>query len=184
MTKKVRRHEEAPIAWEGSSYDLAAHRGHGWRVVLLGHELVLSTASQKGDAIRTDFASLSHWFDLSRPTLGGEIGWLVCGYCRSRVGRLTKIWQDGRESVVEVAYQQRTFEGRGDEMVDLVALVHAASEGCEHGPLLMHDDDVAVVHCRSHDLTLTGRQVVEAALSTGGWESREEPPRPRRVVLR
>lgn len=178
MTKKINRRGPAPIVWEGSYDDLAAHRAMGVLVVLHGADLVLDLGET-----RKRFVALSHWFTRAEALKSDRIGRLACDHCRSIVGCLNLIWQPGRESVVEIEYQQRALADRGDEMAAFRALLHPAADHCVHGALVMHPAESIEVHCRSHDLVLTGKQVLDVVRRSGGWDAGRVPPRPLRVAL-
>ncbi len=178
MTKPVRTRKSAPWAWEGAAEDRAFWLGKGAETVLDGHALSLEGV---------ELPPLWRWFDRSSPVWREPVARLFCRCGAGPVGDIARVWQQGREPVAEVRYQQREHRDDYSRMLVFRAVVHRSATGCDHGSLILHDDDAAVVtHCRVHDLTITGQAVARAVGAVGGWEGDQEaaPPRPRRVVLR
>ena len=129
-----------------------------------------------------ELPALWRWFDRSQPIWSDRIGRIFCHCVAGPIGLLDLVWQDGRESVVTIGYQQRRRQSRGDEMLTFRALMHREDPHCAHGSLLMHVGGSLDLHCRTHDLVLTGDQVVRCVGETGGWAGSRDAPQPRRVV--
>ncbi len=176
MTKKVREIHPAPWAWEGLERDPDYWLRVGAGVVLQGDQLSIQGV---------DLPPLWSWFDQTRPVPADKVARLFCHCGTGPLGLVWRVWQPGRETVAKVTYLQRRTSGRGDQMVELSAVLHLEAEDCRHGPLLLHRTGRLRVHCRSHDLTLTGGQIVGAVGSNGGWTDAtpDVPPSPRRLVL-
>ncbi len=176
MTRKVRRRSPAPFAWRGALSEIEFTRRQGADVVVDGTELLVEGV---------EIPPLWRWFDRSQPLWAEPVARVFCHCGSGPIAAVERLWQNGRESVARITYQQRAHVGDGREMLRFRAVLHPKTEHCRHGRLVMHPEEFVTVHCRLHDSTLTGMVVVRSVIAAGGWSGStdREPPRVRRVVL-
>lgn len=177
MTNRANQRRAAPFIWSG-----AASEPEFW--LRTGAESIVNGVELQGLPI----PPLWKWFDRNRPAYREPVARLFCHCGSGPVGDIARIWQDGREPVAEVRYQQRREHQDYSQMTTFRAIFHPSQDACGHGPLMLHDtsEDGVITHCRVHDLRIDGHVVAGSVGAVGGWSGSldGDPPRPRRVKLR
>lgn len=177
MSKPVRHRRFAPFAWQGAFEDKTFWLRTGADAVVRGHSL-----SVEG----VDLPPLWRWFDHSRSVWSENVARLFCHCGSGPVADIARVWQDGREPVAFVRYQQRELVGDHSRMLIFSAVFHRGDDVCCHGPLLLHEGGTVTAHCRVHDLEVTSEVVFRSLGQAGGWcgNLTADPMKPKRVVLR
>lgn len=171
MSKQLKHVSKAGVAWKGAFEDPRFWLDIGAQSISQGGPV---------EMLGVDIEPIWHWYAHDRPIPMDMTHRLFCWCGKGPVGLVWHVWQDGGPAMVRLTYLQQRSSG---SMRELAAFVHPEAPGCRHGRLAAHGDQPLTLECPTHQTTVTGAFLLDLVFPHGRRALRDDPPKPRRVVL-